>query len=227
MSTTVPASHVVIFGRPGSGKSSLAERLAADFGFTMVRTGELLREAVRRDDDLGRRVGTYLRRGDLVPDPLILDLLQASIPDTSGRRFLFDGFPRTLGQVPLLQRFEAELGFTIDVYLEVALSREAAVERMSGRLACPVCGATYHAVTRPPRVARVCDHDGAALERRRDDAPEVIEQRQRVYERHTGPVLDYYRAHAPAKVFVVNGALPIEAVYTGACRALGLPTPPG
>jgi adenylate kinase len=222
MAPIAPFQCVDLFGRPGSGKSSLAERLAGDPAFALVRTGELLRAAVRRGDDLGRLVETSLRQGGLVPDAVILDLLRDSLAPLVGRRLLFDGFPRTLGQVFIQERLEAELGFVVDAYIEVAVSRAVAVERMSGRRVCPACGATYHVAARPPRVAGTCDRDGAALLRRPDDTPEVIEQRQRVYEQHTGPVLEYYRAHAPARIFVLNGELSEEDVSEEACRVLGI-----
>jgi adenylate kinase len=222
MTPIVPSQGIVIFGRPGSGKSSLAERLASDPAIALVRTGELLRGAVRRGDELGRRVEPSLRSGELVPDAIILEVLHDSLARLAGRRFLFDGFPRTLGQVSILQRVEADLGFVVDAYLEVAVSRAVAVERMSGRRVCPVCGATYHVAARPPRVAATCDRDGAALLRRPDDTPEVIERRQRVYEENTGPALEYYRAHAPAQFLSLDGERPERVVYAEACRVLGL-----
>ena len=222
MPETIPPTHLVVFGRPGSGKSSLAEHLGNDFGFRLVRTGELLRAAVRRKDFLGRRVEIHLAQGDLVPDLLIFELLEQHLTAPGTDRLLFDGFPRTMGQVPLLEGFETRLGFRIGAYLEVAVSREEAVGRMTGRRTCPVCGATYHLITKPPEVPETCDLDGALLERRKDDSPEVIEFRQKVYDDNAGPILDYYRLNAPDLFHRVDCDQPLDAVYRDSVTALRL-----
>jgi adenylate kinase len=217
--------HVVIFGRPGSGKSTLAERLGSEHGYVLIRTGELLREAIRAGDALGLQVEHLVKAGQLVPDALISELLERSLRSPGNENLLFDGFPRTMGQVPILERFETKLNFRIDAYLEIAVSHAAAVARMTGRRVCPVCGATYHVVNQPPKVPEVCDRDGARLEQRRDDAPEVIEVRQRIFDENATPILDHYRTHAPDRYRVVNGEQPFEAVYANMCRVLGLRPP--
>lgn len=222
MALRVPPDFVVIFGRPGSGKSSLAERLGADFGYDLIRTGEMLRAAIRRHDYLGRRVEIHLAKGDLVPDPLIFELLELNLKSPGARRLLFDGFPRTMGQVPLLEQFEERLGFKIDCYLEIAVSHDEAVARMTGRRVCPKCGATYHLIARPPRVPETCDRDGARLERRPDDTTEVVEFRQKIYDDHAVPILEYYRQKYPELYRRVDGNQPLEAVYAEARRALGV-----
>jgi adenylate kinase len=227
LASTTPPQHLVIFGRPGSGKSSLAEHLGADFGYQLVRTGEMLRESIRRGDFLGSRVEHHLISGDLVPDQLIFELLEQNLKlNELGRtRLLFDGFPRTLGQVELMARFEAKLGFDIDCYLDITISREEAIARMTGRRVCPVCGATYHVIARPPKLPEICDNDGTTLERRKDDTIEVVTFRQKLYDEQTEPILAYYHEARPELCRSVNGAQPVEAVYGETLRVLGLTRP--
>jgi adenylate kinase len=212
--------HVVIFGRPGCGKSSLAERLGAEFGYTLIRTGEMLREAIRRHDYLGKRVEIHLAKGELVPDALIFELLELNLKSPGKARLMFDGFPRTMGQVPLLENFEKQLDFAIECYLEIAVSREEAVARMTGRRICPKCGTTYHLIARPPKVPETCDNDGTRLERRPDDTTEVVEFRQKVYDEHATPILNYFETKYPDLYRKVNGEQPLNAVYSDARRAL-------
>jgi adenylate kinase len=222
LSWTSPPSHLVVFGRPGSGKSSLAERLGAEHGFVLIQTGEMLRAAVRRKDYLGQRVEAHLASGNLVPDRLIFELLEQSLKAPGIQKLLFDGFPRTWGQVPLLEQFERKLNFRIECYLEIAVSREEAIARMTGRRVCPKCGATYHLMSNPPRVSETCDRDGARLESRPDDTPEVVAVRQQIFDEHAVAIIEYYKTHAPELYRRVNGEQPLEGVYAETLRVLGL-----
>ena len=217
-----PPLHVVIFGRPGSGKSSVAERLGSTRGFALVRTGELLRDAVRRGDELGSQVDALLAAGRLVPDAMALEVLVRDLSALRHDRLLFDGYPRTLGQVPQLDRLEAKLGFGIEAYIEIAVSAEEALARMGGRRVCPRCGATYHLRNKPPAEGEICDLDGTPLVRRADDVEDVLRVRQDVYDVHTGPVVEHYRTTAPARFLRINGEQSFEGVYDDLERSLGL-----
>lgn len=221
MSLAVPPSKIVIFGRPGSGKSSLAERLGSEHGYLLVRTGEMLREAVRSGHGIGHEVGELLKRGALVSDELMLQVLEVNLKSPGTSRLLFDGYPRTPGQIPSLERLERDLNFRVDCYLDIAISRDAAVRRMTGRRVCPKCGATYHMIAKPPKVGEICDVDQVSLERRADDKLDVVEHRQDVYDQSTDPVVRHYQATADCFLSVDGDQAP-DAVYAEAVRALGL-----
>jgi adenylate kinase len=211
-----------MFGRPGSGKSSLAEQLGAEFGYQLVRTGEMLRDGVRRGDSPGALVASQLTTGALVSDEVIFQLLEANLKSPKDARLLFDGFPRTLGQVALLERFEQKLDFTIDCFLDIHISREDAIARMTGRRVCTKCGATYHLIAKPPKVSETCDNDGQTLEKRKDDTVEVVTYRQKLYDEQTQPVIEYYAKTAPDLCRTVNGSQSVEAVLQETKRLLGI-----
>lgn len=221
MSVMTPPKHLVVFGRPGSGKSSLAERIGADHGFRMVRTGELLRTAIRRGDALGAEVESILASGNLVPDLMVFELLERDLKAPVDEKLLFDGFPRTFSQIPLMERLEKRMGFRIDCFVEIAVRPEEALARMTARRVCPHCGATYHLKNKPPTVNDICDHDGQRLTTRKDDRPEVIAVRQDVYDEHMGPVLQYYQTNAPERFRRVNGEQSFDEVYAESERTLG------
>jgi adenylate kinase len=214
--------HLVVFGRPGSGKSSVADSLAAHARYRIVRTGELLREAVRRRDPLGLRVEGIVARGELVPDPLIFEVLEDAHFRPEEENLLFDGFPRTIGQVPDFDRLEDRFGFQVGLFVEIAVSESEAMERMTGRRVCPTCGKTYHLKNKPSRVEGHCDDDQTPLIRRADDTPEVVANRQRVYAELTQPVVDHYRATYPKRFREIDGGQSFDDVCNDLRKAVGL-----
>jgi adenylate kinase len=186
---------LTLFGPPGSGKGTQAEFLVQHFGIPQVSTGDLLRREVEGDTELGRQARIYMERGDLVPDRITLELFRRRLrePD-SGPGVLLDGFPRTVGQARALDHLLAEMGKRMDRVIRILVPEEVLVERISGRLTCPVCGRTYHPRLKPPRVEGRCDYDGAALIQREDDSPATAHRRIRVYQQRTLPVLEHYRS---------------------------------
>jgi adenylate kinase len=181
-----------------------------------VATGDLFRQLMTRDDELAREVRSYYDRGALVPDELTLRVLLARLDELEReqgdqyRGALLDGYPRNLAQAEALDRVLTARGDVIAAVVHLVVPREVLIERLSGRLICPTCGATYHVRFSPPRVAGICDHCGGALMQRSDDTPEAIARRLETYEQQTAPLLDYYRARD--LVIDIDGNRPIDVV---------------
>ena len=195
-----PGQHVILMGAQGAGKGTQAERLAPILNLAHFSTGEAFRAAISAQTELGVIAKGYLDRGDLVPDEVTLGIVAAKLDaianDESPNRTygaLFDGFPRTLSQATGLSEQLADRNQSIAVVVEIAVPVADLIERLSGRRVCPVCGSVYHVTFNPPKVAGVCDREGAALEQRADDTPDAISRRLALYFEMTEPVLDYYR----------------------------------
>ena len=187
--------RLVLLGPPGAGKGTQAERIRDRYGLAHLSTGDMLREAVAAGTGIGREAKSIMDAGQLVPDELIVRLVEARIsqPDCA-KGFLLDGFPRTLVQAEALDRLLAERGTRLDAVIEFAVDDEALVERISGRFSCKKCGALYHDRFKPTRVAGVCDVcGGTEFLRRPDDNPETVRARLKAYHEQTAPLLPYYR----------------------------------
>lgn len=183
-------TRVIFLGPPGVGKGTQAARLARERGIPHLSTGDLLRAAVAARTPLGLEADGHMRAGRLVPDSLVLRILKERLDAADARAgFLLDGFPRNRAQAEALATMT-----NVDAVLAFDLPHAVLVERLSGRRVCPTCQSVYHVTANPPRVAGVCDRDGAALLQRPDDRPEAITTRLRVYAEQTAPLLDFYRA---------------------------------
>lgn len=185
--------NLILFGPPGAGKGTQAERLRKDFQLPYVATGDMLREHVKQGTELGKKAKEYMDAGDLVPDELILAMTKERLqqPDAQDG-FLLDGFPRTRTQSEALDQQLRSLGRRITAVLLLDVPDEEVVRRLSGRRMCVKSGHNYHVEFDPPKHEGVCDQDGSRLVQRDDDKPEVIENRLRVYHEKTSPVIDYY-----------------------------------
>jgi len=185
---------VVLLGGPGAGKGTQAERLSGNLGIPQVSTGDLFREHLKKETELGLLARGYMERGELVPDQVTVDMVRERLarPDAAGGAIL-DGFPRTIAQAEALNGLLAELGSQLAVVPYIQMPEEVLLERLAGRWTCKKCGAMYHQVFNPPREAGVCDRCGGELYQRPDDTPETQKHRIEVYFEQTAPLIDYYR----------------------------------
>lgn len=185
--------NLILFGPPGAGKGTQAERLRQDFQLPYIATGEMLRENVKEETELGRKAKEYMDAGDLVPDELIVAMARDRLSeDDADDGFLLDGFPRTLPQADALGEMLEGLGRRITAVLLIDVPDEEVVRRLSGRRVCVKAGHNYHVELDPPKRDGVCDQDGSRLIQRDDDQPDVIERRLSVYHDKTQPLVDYY-----------------------------------
>jgi len=185
--------NLILFGPPGAGKGTQADRLRSDFQLPYIATGDMLRANVKDETDLGKKAKEYMDAGDLVPDELILAMAGERLSqDDAQDGFILDGFPRTIEQAQALAKQLSNMGRRVTAALLIDVPDEEVIRRLSGRRVCVKAGHNYHVEFDPPKHDNVCDQDGSRLVQRDDDKPEVIENRLRVYHEKTAPLIDYY-----------------------------------
>lgn len=206
--------NLVLFGAPGSGKGTQAERLRDRFSLKHISTGDLLREAVAAKSELGKKVGSIMAAGELVSDEIVLELIKETIggvrADQSLNGWMLDGYPRTVGQAKMLDGLLADTGEAIGSVVVLEVDRNAVIERLSSRRSCPECKTVYNVLNLPPKQEGICDNCGTGLVHRKDDQPETISNRLDVYEAQTVPILEYYGSNV--QVHCVDGNQPIDDV---------------
>ena len=190
--------HIVLFGPPGAGKGTQGVRIAEDTGIIHIAMGDMLREAVSEQTELGVQAKAYMDAGKLVPDAVVIGMIEATITKPEAANgFLLDGFPRNVAQAEALETMLSRHALKLDRVVFLDASEGLLVERLSGRLLCRACGFGFHRHYSPPREAGRCDRCGGELYQRDDDREDVIVQRLHVYEEQTAPLLDYY-SHQPS-----------------------------
>ncbi len=196
-----------LFGPPGSGKGTQAKVLVEKLNIPQLSTGDMLREAIRQDSPLGSQAKTFMNKGQLVPDSLMIDLIRARIEAKDCQKgFMLDGFPRTVAQAEALDQMLKAQGLSLEKVLSFVVDRQELVNRLSGRLVCSKCGASYHEVTKRPSKAGICDICGGAVIKREDDKPAVVETRLETFLASTKPVEDFYRAKGRLKEVDAQGS---------------------
>ena len=186
---------IVMLGAPGAGKGTQAIKIADKYDIPHISTGDIFRANIKGGTELGQKAKSYIDKGELVPDEVTIGMLLDRIAqDDCKNGYVLDGFPRTIPQAESLTEALKSQGDKIDFALNIDVPDEAIIERMSGRRACPKCGATYHIVYAAPKTENICDKCGTELIIRSDDKPETVKDRLNVYHQQTEPLIAYYKA---------------------------------
>lgn len=192
--------RIVFLGPPGAGKGTQAEVISKEKGIPHISSGNLLREAVENGTVTGVKAKSYIEKGLLVPDQIVVDIIRDRIlKNDCHAGFLLDGFPRTFSQAKVLDEMLNSLGNKLDLVLYFAISEESIVLRLSGRRICSVCGANYHIVYVPSSKEGICDKCGGILNQRADDKPDTVLARLRVYREQTEDLIAYYKKNGILK----------------------------
>lgn len=207
--------NLILLGAPGAGKGTQVEFLTKERGLPSISTGNILRAAIKEGTPIGLKAQEYISSGRLVPDEVIIGIVKERLSQKDCENgFILDGVPRTIGQAEALEKAGIEI--TAAILLDVP--DNMIEQRMAGRRTCIGCGATYHVVTKPPKKENVCDECGGELTRRKDDDPETVRTRLKVYHEETEPLVDFYRERG--KLFVVDGSRSPEETNAQVLEAL-------
>ncbi|MBE6992407.1 MAG: adenylate kinase [Ruminococcaceae bacterium] len=207
---------IIFLGAPGAGKGTQAEIVAEKLGIPTISTGNMLREAIKNGTELGLKMKQYTDNGQLVPDDVIIGIVGERLAQADCEKgYILDGMPRTIAQAEALE----SIGIEIDAAISLEIEDAVIEDRMSGRRVCEKCGASYHVTSNPPKAEGVCDSCGGALVIRKDDAPETVKERLRVYHEQTEPIKGFYEARGKLKL--VKGDQPIAGATADIMAALG------
>jgi adenylate kinase len=205
------AKYIVLLGPPGAGKGTQAQVIAREFSLVHISSGDLFRENLKNETELGKLAQGFMSRGELVPDDVTIAMVKDRIirPDCV-EGVLLDGFPRTPAQADALAKMLGELDGGVTSVPYISVPAEVLIERLSGRWTCPTCGNVYHEKYNPPKAAGKCDREGSELIQREDDKPATVERRIRVYMDQTAPLIKYYKDRG--LLVEVDGTQSIESV---------------
>ncbi len=204
--------NFIFLGPPGSGKGTQAKRVCEELNILHLSTGDVLREAVKNGTELGKEAKKYMEAGDLVPDQLIVGLIEDKLKGGElDRGFILDGFPRTVPQADALKEMFVKNNKAVDKAILLDVSDEEVINRLSGRFYCPKCNAGYNYPAKMPKAEGVCDNDGEKLLRRPDDEPDVVENRLNVYKKQTEPIVNFYQKESI--LIKVNGEGDINEIF--------------
>lgn len=213
------AQALIFLGAPGAGKGTQAREVSNQFAIPQISTGDMLREAVKKQTPLGLSAKAKMEAGELVPDEVVCGIVDERItePDCA-KGFILDGFPRTIAQAEFVDRILEAKGRGKPLVLNIKVDQDVLMKRLTGRRACSVCGEIYNVYFNPPKKEGVCDKDGGKLTQRADDNEDTIRQRLVAYEKQTSPLIDYYRQKN--LLHDLEGDREPEAIADELCRFL-------
>ena len=181
---------IILLGAPGAGKGTQAEKISEALNIPQISTGNIIREALKSGSEIGLKAKEYIESGKLVPDAVVIDIIKDRIAkDDCANGFILDGFPRTIAQAEALDN----MGISIDRVLDINVADDVIASRLSGRRVCEACGSSYHILSKKPTVEGVCDKCGGTLIQRKDDHPDTVADRLKVYHEQTEPLKEYYQ----------------------------------
>lgn len=212
--------NIIILGPPGAGKGTQAKKIKEKFNLNHISTGDLLRNAIKKKSEIGRKAENFIKEGKLVPDEIIAEIIEDELVNEEEKfnGFLLDGFPRNINQVKILEEILKKLNKKIDYVISLDVSEEKIIERMCGRRICLNCGKIYHLKYSPPSINNKCDNCGMNLTHREDDKEETIKERIKVFQESTFLVFNYYREKNLLKV--INGNNSEDVVFNNIFTAL-------
>jgi len=203
--------NIILLGPPGAGKGTQARRLVEERKMVQLSTGDMLREAQGSGTEMGKRVAEVMARGELVTDEIVIGLIEEKLTTVEAAGFIFDGFPRTLGQADALGDLLAKTGASLDAVIEMRVDDDALVERITARSTCGNCGEVYNDITKPiPADGKCSNCGGTEFKRRADDNEDSLKQRLMEYYKKTSPLIGYY--YARGDLSVVDGLGEIDTV---------------
>ncbi|MBI4655012.1 MAG: adenylate kinase [Nitrospirae bacterium] len=211
--------RLVLLGAPGAGKGTQAKKLIEKYGIPQISTGDILRKAVTDGTPLGKEAKSYMDKGELVPDNVVIGLVKERISqDDCKKGYILDGFPRNTAQAETLDKVLDSMRASLDVALSVDIDKDILMKRLTGRRTCKSCQQMYNIYFSPPKKERVCDKCGGELFQRDDDKEDTIKRRLDVYDASTSPLIDYYRKKGILKS--VKGVGSIDEIFNKVCSVL-------
>lgn len=212
--------NIILVGAPGSGKGTQAKKLIDKYNFVQLSTGDVLRDAIQKKTEIGNLVKDLMDQGKLIPDQIMVNLVEVFILQNVGKSVIFDGFPRTVAQANSLNSMLLSKNLKIDKIIYFKLDSQLLINRLTGRRNCPKCGEIYHIKTHPPINGITCEKCGGEVVQRVDDKEDVIKERLVQFEKNTGPTIEFYRQQG--ELVEIDGNLDPNLIFERIIKILEL-----